>query len=1086
MDATLIPIPLAGGLDETQDDALVPMDKSRLCQNVVFPDPTTAAKRPGLVSIGNVANGRKLVPHSNEVLVLDGQNAWGYAPSQSGFIEKGPAPQCLVSRRFVASGNLKLPASEVAANTQYPIAPRASIAEDPATHLQVMAWCDGSSIQAAIYDPVAGSFVMGATVVSTFGVVYNPLSFNPRVVIVGQYAYVLYYNPIVSTSSLQYSSISLTGISAGWTSRGPTPYAIYPGTCWDACFCTLTVGGVSTPSVAVTNVDASGNANLYYMNVLIGTLLTAYGPLVYLTTKALQVSVAASLSTDATNVVSCIVYDNTPEVSFFSFQGTTASPVKIAGAVVATSGLSATTVRALGLVRTGYGAAGSTGTWVYSISGDGQVSPAISGGTRPVARSTTVIQYGVVSTDVTSAVGYAYGPFLGYQGISKPVMATVNGEPCCYQVWIWQDGQRYDSTQAAQLQQTTAPSPSTTGTTAQTIVLVQLSTTGAGSSVNPSQAPTPVGVLAPRFAGYMVPANFEAAPFTTTLPNGMAAVGFTALGCESDQALDTSITALKVDFQDPGIGQNVRLGDWTWMAGALPLIYDGSVITEAGFINQPPAPAISLPASGSPVVPMINDLTYVLCYAQQDLNGNIHRSPPSIPSIVDASAGYSEVRLGIVPLAITFRQASLSAAGSPVQIEIYRNSSNAPGTLQLVTTIPNDPTQQFITFNDEAADNSNATSPILYTTGGGVPSDGPPNLSALAVHSDRIFGVSEDGQTAYFTTQYVRGEAPRFTDAFTMTWPQGPLTALWSLEQRLHASTADDIFYIFGDGPNDNGAGSDFTTPSMWQESLGVTDSRGVVLFPGGALLSTSKGIYIEDRSGTFAWQPQIRRTLAANPIITGMTAIDAFGTIRINAQVEDGMGQGGLSFHMDYRHGKWATHIPSLPRTVFTGVLSSCVAGGSYYALLCSSTEGLLLQESASTNLDGPSGSGGWVTSTINTGWITASGVQGFYRLHRTMSFGVQSSPCGVSVAVDRDYNPSFDAPLTMWTDEDLSGLTVLQLQATASPQKVEATSFQVVDYAPTTLPVGTGAGPIWKNLLVTLRAKRGLFRQQPGVERR
>jgi hypothetical protein len=404
----------------------------------------------------------------------------------------------------------------------------------------------------------------------------------------------------------------------------------------------------------------------------------------------------------------------------------------------------------------------------------------------------------------------------------------------------------------------------------------------------------------------------------------------------------------------------------------------------------------------------------------------------------------------------------------------------------LLQTILNDATQSTISYTDSAADNINAAGPILYTTGGGVPSDGPPNFSSMCVHSDRIFGVSEDGLTTYFTTQFERGECPRFSDAFTMTWPAGPLTAMWSLEQRLHASTGTDIYYIFGDGPNDNGAGSDFTTPSMWQESLGVTDARGVAIFPGGAMLSTSKGLYIEDRSGTFTWQSQVRRTLAANPIVTGITAIDVYGTIRVNAQVADGVDESGVTFHYDYRHGKWSTHLPALPGVSNTGMLSSCMAGGTYYALLSTAGSCIVLRESTTTNLDGPSGAGGWVTSTINTGWVTASGVQGFYRLHRTMSFGVQSSPCGVSVAVDRDYSPSFDAPLTTWTDEDLSGLTVLQLQATASPQKVEATSFQVVDYAPTTLPVGTGAGPIWKNLLITLRAKRGLFRQQPGVERR
>lgn len=1094
-DATLIQLPLAGGLDETMDDAFVPPDKSRICENVVFPDPTTAAKRPGLVQLGTVTGGRKLVAHDSEVLVLDPQTAWAYAPSQAGFVNRGAAPQCLVSRRLLASGNVKLPASEVAANFDYPIAPTASIAEDPATHLQVAAWCDGNAIQASIYDPVAGAYVMGAVSLYTRS---NPTTngpqFNPRVVIVNSYAYVIYNGS--SGTTLQYRSINLANTAAGWSSVASTPTSVYPGISWDACFCTLTVSGVNTSCVAVASV-ASGNTSvfLYYFTASAGVLSAGATTQVtsgifWLGLTFSQCSVAASLPTDASNAVAVIIGTPAPSAFFTLVNGTTSGPA--VGAKVLLATVAATTIRTLSIVRTGASVSGVP-TWIISVSGDGLVSPSYN--TRPVARSTTVVQYGVVSSDTTTVPGNWYGPFLGYQGLSKPTMLPVNGTLCGYMLWLWQDGQRYDSTQPAQLVEgAVAPSPSTTGSIAQTVVAVQLLTSGAPNA-STLVAPVPVATMANRFAGYPTPANFDVATFTQTLPSGLNALGFTAIGCESDVAGDTSLTALSMDFNNPNIGQSVRLGDWTWISGGLPLIYDGNVITEVGFINQPPAPAISLPSSGSPVLPTLTTLTYQVCYAQQDLGGNIHRSPPSVPSIVDASAGYSDAKLGIVPYSITLRQAAGGATstvnGNPVQIEIYRNSSAAPEVMQLLTVIPNDPTQQFITFDDAAADNSNVTFPVIYTDGGGVPSCGPPNLSGLAVHSDRIFGISEDGQTTYFTTQYQRGECPRMTDAFTMTWPHGPITALWSLEQRLHASTPYDLYYTFGNGPNDNGAGSDFDTPSLWQAGLGVTDSRGVALFQGGAILSTAKGFYLEDRGSNFTWLSECKRTLASNPVVTGISIIDSFGTIRINAQEEDGINQDGVTFHYDYRHQKWATHVPNQDGSS-NGLLSSCVAGGVYHALWAvrnfsnTANLGVLLQESASTRLDGAVGGANWVTATIATGWAAPNGPQGYARLRLVMVLAEQESPCQIAVQVARDYSSSFDSPLSTWTDTALSGLSVLQLQATADVRKAEVFSFQVTDAAPATLGVGTGEGVVWKNILARIRGKRGEYKQLNQTERR
>lgn len=1076
-DASLIQLPMAGGLDETQDDSFVPPEKSRVCQNVVFPDPTTAAKRPGLTSLATVNYARKLVPHGSEVLVLDPQLAWAYSPTQTAVVLRGPAPQCMISRRFLASGNSK---ATVSANFGTSIPPCASLAEDPTTHLQIAAWCDGASIQASVFDPVSGNYVATAvqlanTIVS--GVPSDTLpKMNPRVIIVGSYAYVIYSSPNYSTSTLAYQSINLANIGGGWSGNTATPVAVYPQTSWDACLCTLLGSGGPIQTVAVGALNATGDFILYIFNASAGALSASSSTTLISHTahtgSATLVSIACTLPTDGASRVAGVMATTFPTVYFVTCAvSTSTSPSVIASSDC--TGLATSTVRSLGVARTGVGGTTDANTtWIYLTSGDYNFNPT---GSPLVAQNLSAIQYAVISTDTSTVPGNFYGPFVGYQGLSKPIAITVKGAPACYAALLWQDGQRFEATEDITI----------AATAAQTIVIVQLQDTGAASNNAPA-APTPVAVAAPRFAGYPLPSNFDVAINTRPTARGSfigTSPGFTMVGAETDDAGNSSITALDVGFTDPRIGQSVKLGDWTWIAGGLPLIYDGSAITEAGFINRPPTPAVA-GTTGTATVPSMTKLQYQYCYSQQDLNGNIHRSPPSGFVILDTSAtGFASVSLMIVPYSVTLRQPSASVGS--VQIEIYRNNSGnaptgTPGVMNLVAVIPNDATAPVITFVDSAPDGSNSAAPILYTTGGGVPSVGPPNLSALAVHSDRIFGVSEDGMTVYFTTQFERGEAPRFTDAFTTTWPEGPLTAMWSLEQRLHAATADDIFYIFGDGPNDNGAGSDFTTPSLWQASLGVLDSRGVALYPGGAILSTRKGLYAEDRSGGFTWLSQCRRTLASYPVVAGITPIDAYGTVRVNVLAADGPGQQGLALHYDYRHGKWATHVYKGVTTL--GFLSSCVAGGVYYALVASSGSGTLVQETQGTGLDDAA----WTPLNVSSGWVNPGGVQGWARLHRVLLFGLQSSPCEVSITLARDYSATFDPTLQTWTDTDLSGLSVLQLQATASAQKVEAVSVQVTDAAPASLAEGTGQGLVPKNVLLRMRGKRGEYKQLSRTERR
>src|ERR1700733_13377254 len=166
-DAQLQEIPLGGGLDETNEDAYVPYNAMRACQNVVFPDANTSAKRPGLTTIGaTIPYARKLIPYNNEVLVSDGVSAWGYSESQATYLSKGNVSPCTASRTLLGSGPNKYDN-----DATIPVMPLASIAVDVGggsgeTGLQVTAWYDGLNYLCSVFDPANQKFIYSQVVIN--------------------------------------------------------------------------------------------------------------------------------------------------------------------------------------------------------------------------------------------------------------------------------------------------------------------------------------------------------------------------------------------------------------------------------------------------------------------------------------------------------------------------------------------------------------------------------------------------------------------------------------------------------------------------------------------------------------------------------------------------------------------------------------------------------------------------------------------------------------------------------------------------------------------------------------------------------
>lgn len=1071
-DPTVVAYPV-GGLDETTDDAFVPPNAMRVCDNVVFPDPMTASKRSGYEPFATtLAYARALATDGRNLLVVDGVNAWSVygTPPGDGLYPRGRVSPCMVARTLFASSNITRNTS----SPDTPIVPRGSIGYDPVTGYSVRAWCNGLAVSAQIYDEATGAFVTAPVMLNAAaGALSDDSVDNPRVCIVGSVAFVLYAD-VNATTHIQYCAIDLTNIAGGWTGQAPLANSVWDAfaTQWDA----ETLDGTALVAL-LTCVDTNGSVNLATYTPSGTTLTWVHGA----TAEAVAGHNynACALRGNATDGIGLTYVYTTGAGPFGSVQRWSAYTTGLASVQAPTTIRSWSWVAgvavmqpaqayAVGVERiTGQGS-GNTGQWMTTLCVWFVVAEDLGGGKTDFR--VVYAHYWNVRTFVNSALLLSYGPLLSHQQVTKPRALRVAGGTRIYQVLEY-------ATAARRPLDFIVQDANGIPNGLQTTLLCELTYDPAQSAYS---APLPCATSAVQSAGDLPAASFDllVGPGSTLL----------TIGTEVDQSKKTSLSSVTYDFAHPGLWLTTRLADWMFLAGGMPMIYDGSQLCEQGFLTPPAAPLVIVAATAGGVTTNAT-CQYLVVEVQQDDSGNIHRSAPSNIKTVDASAGSgaSQINVYLLPRRVTLRQTISRTLGeiaaNPIRLQIYRNTATTQDVFYLVAEIQNDPTELgVITFLDTTSDATLSSRTEVYTTGGAVEGDAPPSLSTLCVHADRIMGIGEDGRTMWFTTAYVRGECPRFSTAFTIDWPVGPLTATWSLEQRLHAATADRIYYLLGEGPSDNGVGVDWTTPQLWTADLGVVDARGVAAFERGVVLSTQRGLYLEGRDGSYTWLSKCRRTLAAYPVVTSITPLGADGAVRITLKASDTLGAAGTTLHWDYRHEKWATHSLLAP----AGFDSSALVGGRWYGLLVANASGTptgtLQRESASSHLDAGAT---WVTVTLTWGWhVPGEAMLGWGEVANATLLARRQTPHGIAIAWARDYASANDPNARSWSDAQITAFAAAgpeQLRASLQTPTCEAVSVTVTDAAPTTGTVGAGTGATIVALQVRTTPKRGEFLSLP-----
>jgi hypothetical protein len=173
-------------------------------------------------------------------------------------------------------------------------------------------------------------------------------------------------------------------------------------------------------------------------------------------------------------------------------------------------------------------------------------------------------------------------------------------------------------------------------------------------------------------------------------------------------------------------------------------------------------------------------------------------------SITTSGAGTSSVAFTIPVTPFTLHK---SGNGREPVVEIYRTDTNL-STLYFMSGNNFNPGSGVVTFTDTQS-LFFATNPLIYTTGGVLPSVNAPAPRCMTRHVERLWIIDDTGLNVWYSQPLNGVDAPYFNEALTLSFTDQTLTALGEMDDKIVIFSATSVWYVEGQGPGTNGQGSD-------------------------------------------------------------------------------------------------------------------------------------------------------------------------------------------------------------------------------------------------------------------------------------
>ncbi len=474
--------------------------------------------------------------------------------------------------------------------------------------------------------------------------------------------------------------------------------------------------------------------------------------------------------------------------------------------------------------------------------------------------------------------------------------------------------------------------------------------------------------------------------------------------------------------------------------------------SEIGFAHSPIIiSAVESHAGGSPLVAGVR--SYKCVYEWVDLYGRRHQSAPSAPISVTVSGVNSTTTLSVTSLSISQRMAR-NTMQFPM-LRVYRTVAGGTAYHELETTMSAADAGAgggVLTYVDSETDATASADGFIYTDGGVLANDLAPSCRFIARTEERVwFGGLWDSTIIQCSKIIVPGEPIQCTDdASHQVQLPAPCTGLSYMDGNVIAFTADAIYLVSGDGPNDQGAGL-FAAPRALTRSIGCCDYRSIVETNVGVMFQGNLGFYIVPRG--FGPVQYIGAAVQDEMAEVADVAQVVFGAIshqtRNNhiARFLIGSSSGGsattvLTYDIDSNQWfKDTFAVPFLEMAAFDSLATIGYKGAVFvrYDLATTTTTFPVWIESPSVDTDGAGDLGASIVQYIETAWIHPFGLGGYGKVNCVLLvFETFGAPFTMTLTVQTDDNTP---QVGTWTVT----ATGIQYRAVYLVAPHAGTSFQV-----------------------------------------
>lgn len=423
------------------------------------------------------------------------------------------------------------------------------------------------------------------------------------------------------------------------------------------------------------------------------------------------------------------------------------------------------------------------------------------------------------------------------------------------------------------------------------------------------------------------------------------------------------------------------------LSGGFMWSYDGYSPVENNFFLYPDSIKLTEGGNNSGAL-SAQKYYYQVTYEWADNNGNINRSSPSIPSTITTSTSLRSVILNIPTLRLTYKTAN------PVKIVVYRWSV-AQQTYYQVTSITtptlNDPSVDYITFTDVLSDSQILGNNIIYTNGGVIENISAPACSALTLFDNRVFSLSAEDGSVWYSKQVIPNTPVEMSDLFTIyvaptigsSGSTGDVKCIFPMDDKLIFFKKDAIYYMNGSGPDNTGANSQYSQPIFITATVGSVNQQSIVFTPNGLMFQSDKGIWLLGRNLSTEY---IGAPVEAFNDAKVLSALTIPGTNQVRFTLDS-----GITLMYDYYYGQWGTfvNIPAISSTLYQDLHTYINSFGQVY------------QETPNSYLDGSKP----VLVSLTTSWMNLAGLQGYQRLYFFYLIGSYISPHKLKVDVSYNY---------------------------------------------------------------------------------